>query len=62
MGKSWFARTRIKVELILGKLAAGETVEQILWVHPHLTLEGIGTPIAFAADVLRSDVIYPPRN
>ena len=36
MGKPVIAGTRITVELILEKLAAGETVEQILEAHPRL--------------------------
>jgi len=41
MGKPVVAGTRITVELILEKLAAGETAEQILKAHPRLTDEGI---------------------
>jgi uncharacterized protein (DUF433 family) len=41
MGKPVIAGTRITVELILEKLAAGETVEQILDAHPRLTREAI---------------------
>ncbi len=37
MGKPVVAGTRITVELVLEKLAAGETVEQILDAHPRLT-------------------------
>ena len=37
MGKPVISGTRITVELILEKLAAGETVEQILDAHPRLT-------------------------
>ncbi len=33
--------TRVTVELILEKLAAGETVEQILDEHPRLTKERV---------------------
>ena len=59
MGKPTVAGTRITVELILEKLAAGETVDQILSEHPRLTAEGIRAAIAFAAEVLRADVVYP---
>jgi uncharacterized protein (DUF433 family) len=59
MGKPVIAGTRITVELILEKLAAGETVEQILEAHPRLNFEGIQAALAFAAEVLRSDVVYP---
>jgi Protein of unknown function (DUF433) len=37
MGKPVIAGTRITVELILEKLAAGETIEQLLEAHPRLT-------------------------
>ncbi len=47
------------VELILEKLAAGETVEQILAAQPRLTDEGIRAAIAFAAEVLGAEVVYP---
>ena len=59
MGKPVIAGTRITVELILEKLAAGETVEQILAEHPRLTIEGVRAAIAFAAEALRADVVYP---
>ncbi len=51
--------TRITVELILEKLGAGETIEQILEAYPHLTREGIQAALSFAAEALRSDVVYP---
>ena len=41
MGKPVVAGTRITVELILEKLAAGETVEQLLAAHPRLTREAV---------------------
>jgi uncharacterized protein (DUF433 family) len=51
--------TRITVELILEKLAAGETMEQVLAAHPRLTREAIQAALRFAAEALRADVIYP---
>lgn len=59
MGKPVVAGTRITVELILEKLAAGETIEQILDAHPRLTREAVLAAIAFAKEALRADVIYP---
>ena len=59
MGKPVVAGTRVTVELILEKLAAGETIEQILAAHPRLTREAIQAALAFAARVLRADIIYP---
>jgi len=62
MGKPVVAGTRITVELILERLAAGESAEQILSEHPRLTGESIRAAIAFAAEVLRADVVYPLEN
>jgi uncharacterized protein (DUF433 family) len=59
MGKPVIAGTRITVELILEKLAAGETIEQLLAAHPRLTREAILAVLAFAAEALRADVVYP---
>lgn len=47
MGKPVVAGTRITVELILEKLAAGETIEQILEAHPRLTRQGVQAALAF---------------
>ena len=49
MGKPVVAGTRITVELILEKLSAGETIDQILEAHPRLTREGILAALDFAA-------------
>ena len=62
MGKPVIARTRITVEGILEKLGAGETVEQLLEAHPRLTREGVQAALAFAAEALRADVIYPTSD
>lgn len=62
MGKPIIKGTRITVELILEKLAAGETIEQLLEAHPHLTREGIQAALDFVAKTLRSDVIYPVKE
>jgi uncharacterized protein (DUF433 family) len=59
MGKPVVAGTRVTVELILEKLAAGETIEQLLAAHPRLTREAIQAALAFAARALRADVVYP---
>lgn len=57
MGKPVVAGTRITVELALEKLAAGETVGQILDAHPRLTEESVRAALAFAAEALRADVV-----
>jgi len=59
MGKPVIAGTRITVELILEKLAAGETIDDLVEAHPRLTSEAIRAALAFAAEALHADVVYP---
>ena len=59
MGKPVVAGTRITVELILEKLSAGETMQQLLEAHPRLTEEAVRAALAFAREALRADVVYP---
>ena len=58
-GKPAIKDTRIAVELILDELAAGTTIEELLEEYPRLTRESIYAALAFAADTLRREVIYP---
>ncbi|MBI3798279.1 MAG: DUF433 domain-containing protein [Deltaproteobacteria bacterium] len=59
MGKPVIAGTRITVELILEKLAAGETIEQILAAHPRLTKKAVLAALAYAAEAMRNP---PPEK
>jgi len=59
MGKPVIAGTRITVELILERLGAGESVEDLLEAYPQLSREAIQAALAFAADVLRAEEVYP---
>nr|VFJ78008.1 MAG: Uncharacterized conserved protein, DUF433 family [Candidatus Kentron sp. FW] len=58
MGKPVISGTRITVELILEKLAAGEPMEQIINAYPRLTSEAIQVALSFAARALKADVVY----
>ena len=55
MGKPTVAGTRITVELILEKLAAGHSHEDILEGYPRLTRESIAAALEFAAQALRKE-------
>ena len=62
MGKPVVRGTRITVELVLEKLAAGESIDDIVNAHPRLSRDGVLAAIAFAARALRADVVYPTPN
>ena len=55
-GRPTVAGTRITVEIILDKLAAGRTIDDILVDYPHLTRQKVLDAIAFAAQLVRQVV------
>ncbi len=59
MGKPVVAGTRLTVEFILEELAAGTPTEQLLASHQRLTPAAVLAALAFAARVMRADVVYP---
>jgi uncharacterized protein (DUF433 family) len=56
-GKPVIKGTRVPVEIVLRKIAAGMTDQQILEHHPHLCVEDIRAAVAFAADHLAAEEI-----
>lgn len=59
MGKPVIRGTRITVELILEKFAAGYSEDEVLRAHPHITREGVRAALAFAPEALQASVLYP---
>jgi uncharacterized protein (DUF433 family) len=59
MGKPVVRGTRITVESIVERVGAGERIEDVVDSHPRLSREGVLAAIAFAAEALKADVIYP---
>jgi len=55
LGKPVVKGTRIPVEQILQKLAAGMTVEAILRDHPRLSREDIQAALAYASEAIGSE-------
>ena len=62
LGKPVIAGTRITVELVLERLGAGESIDDLLVAYPHITREGILAALTFAAQVLRLDKVYPDED
>jgi uncharacterized protein (DUF433 family) len=51
--------TRIPVATIVGSLADGMTAEEILQAYPQLTAVKIQAALAYAAEVMRQEVLLP---
>jgi len=58
-GKPVIKGTRISVELILGKIADGESVDAILSSYPHLTRQQVLACVDFARKSLSLETVYP---
>ena len=56
-GKPVIVNTRIPVDLILEKLAAGDTIDDLLDAYPNLKKEDITACLLFAADSIKNEVI-----
>ena len=59
MGKPVIAGTRITVESILEKLAAGESIDDLLEAHPRLERADVQAALTYTLSVLRTDVVGP---
>ncbi|MCW5906413.1 MAG: DUF433 domain-containing protein [Chitinophagales bacterium] len=57
-GKPVIKGTRIPVDLILEKLAAGETFEQLLKAYPSIFHEMIQACLLYAADNLKNIIVH----
>lgn len=51
--------TRIPVTTIVGSLADGMTSDEIIAAYPQLTLIEVQAALAYAADVMRQEVLVP---
>ena len=57
-GKPVIKGTRIPVELILEKMALGESTEHLLKAYPRITREDIAACLFFALHSVKNDVVY----
>jgi len=51
-GKPTIKDTRISVELILDKLSAGESMEDLLAAYPRISIDAIYATLAFASEAI----------
>ena len=51
--------TRIPVAMVVGSLADGLTFDDIRQDYPQLTDEDLYAALAYAAEVMRQEIVYP---
>jgi uncharacterized protein (DUF433 family) len=56
-GKPVIAGTRIPVDLILEKLAAGDTIEDLMASYPKINENDIKACLLFAAESVKNEVV-----
>jgi len=59
VGKPIVRGTRISVELVLEMIAAGVSEAEILDNYPGLSAEDIRACVAYAAEIVASERVYP---
>ena len=57
-GKPVIVNSRIPVDLILEKLAAGDTIVDLLEAYPKITRDAIAACLLFAADSIKHETIF----
>jgi uncharacterized protein (DUF433 family) len=57
-GKPVIIHTRISVDLILEKLAAGDTIENLMDAYPKITKDDVTACLLFAADSIKNEIIF----
>ncbi|HEX2961246.1 MAG TPA: DUF433 domain-containing protein [Ignavibacteriales bacterium] len=55
-GKPVVVNTRISVDLILEKLGAGDSVEDLIDAYPNLTKDDIYACLLFAAEAIKNEI------
>jgi uncharacterized protein (DUF433 family) len=54
-GKACIVGTRLPVDVIIGYLASGDTIDDVLEGYPFITREDVFAALAYAADVVRHE-------
>ena len=62
LGKPVISGTRVTVQSVVERVAAGETVSHIVESHPALTEESVRFALRYAARVLNLDEAFPREH
>lgn len=58
-GEPCIKGTRVPVAILVGSIADGMTIEQVTQEYPQLPREAVQAALAYAADVVRQDILLP---
>jgi uncharacterized protein (DUF433 family) len=58
-GEPCIKGTRVPVAILVGSVADGMTIEEVVKEYPQITSEAVRAALAYAADVLRQEILLP---
>ncbi|MFH1235610.1 MAG: DUF433 domain-containing protein [Parcubacteria group bacterium] len=58
-GEPCIKGTRVPVALLVGSIADGMTIEEVVNEYPQITREAVQAALAYAADVIRQEILLP---
>ncbi len=58
-GEPCITGTRIPVSMIIGSVADGMSIDEIIDAYPQLKKESVQAALAYAADIIRQEVFLP---
>ena len=57
-GKPIIKNSRISVDLVLEKIAFGDSIEDLLAAYPNLKIEDIQSCLLFASETIKNEIVY----
>ena len=58
-GEPCITGTRVPVAIIIGSIADGMTTDEVIKEYPQLNHETVQAALAYAADVVRQEILLP---
>ncbi|MEW6030000.1 MAG: DUF433 domain-containing protein [Chloroflexota bacterium] len=58
-GEPCIKGTRVPVAMLVGSIADGMTIEEVTKEYPQITREAVQAALAYAAEVVRQDILLP---
>jgi uncharacterized protein (DUF433 family) len=58
-GEPCIKGTRVPVAMLVGSIADGMTIEEVVNEYPQITREAVQAALAYAADVIRQEILMP---
>jgi len=58
-GEPCIKGTRVPVAVIVGSIADGMTIDEVINEYPQLNRETVRAALAYAADMVRQDILLP---